>query len=420
MAYSISKTVYNNKRNIMKKIVLLFFVVFSLSLYAQEVGIRFGNDSLLSDALARSKKEGKLVFIDCYTSWCGPCKYLAKEIFTQKEVGDFYNSHFINLSFDMEKGEGINIRTKYAVQAYPTLLFLNAAGETVHVGVGALDANTLIELGKTAMDDTRNLLSISKKIKAGDKSAQTLLLYLKNNNYASDKEALVNGYFKTATDEEKLSKDAWDLFENYNTNDIDNDQFQYFLKHRSVYEQKFGKKDVDNKIVNGFAFYQRKYGADSIKAASVKSIDPVLYSKYLVLNGFMKASWEQRSQKDDKGKWDNYITKAKEIISLNDMEPMSINDICWNIYENYRTFNDTTTLKLAKEWQEKAQKALPNNHPINDTYAHILFELGYVKKAVEHEELAIKIATEVNSTQDLKFYNDEVEKFRKKLPLLGI
>jgi len=398
----------------MKKTVLLFLVIFSISLYAQEKGIRFSKDSLLSEALARSKKEGKLVFIDCYTSWCGPCKYLAKEIFPQEEVGNYYNSHFINLSFDMEKGEGIKIRTKYAVQAFPTLLFINAEGETVHVGVGAIDANALIELGKTAMDDTRNLLSISKKMKAGDKSVQTLLLYLKNNNYAADKEALVNNYFKTATDEDKLSKDAWDLFQNY-INDIDNDQFQYFLKHRSGYEQKFGKKEVDNKIISGFASYQQKYRADPQKAASVKSIDPVLYSKYVVLNDFMKVAWEQRTQKDDKGKWDNYITKAKEVISSDCIESMSVNDICWNIYENYRKFNDTATLKLAKEWQEKVLKALPNNHPVHDTYAHILFDLGYVKEAVEHEESAIKTATEMNSTQDLKFYKDEIEKFRKKL-----
>ena len=398
----------------MKKTVLLFLVIFSISLYSQEKGIRFSKDSLLSEALARSKKEGKLVFIDCYTSWCGPCKYLAKEIFPQEEVGNYYNSHFINLSFDMEKGEGIKIRTKYAVQAFPTLLFINAEGETVHVGVGAIDANALIELGKTAMDDTRNLLSISKKMKAGDKSVQTLLLYLKNNNYAADKEALVNNYFKTATDEDKLSKDAWDLFQNY-INDIDNDQFQYFLKHRSGYEQKFGKKEVDNKIISGFASYQQKYRADPQKAASVKSIDPVLYSKYVVLNDFMKVAWEQRTQKDDKGKWDNYITKAKEVISSDCIESMSVNDICWNIYENYRKFNDTATLKLAKEWQEKVLKALPNNHPVHDTYAHILFDLGYVKEAVEHEESAIKTATEMNSTQDLKFYKDEIEKFRKKL-----
>src|SRR5665647_900631 len=149
----------------MKKLALLFLIVFSASLCAQDTGIKFSKDSLLSDALAQSKKEGKLVFIDCYTTWCGPCKHLAKEIFTQKEVGNFYNSHFISLSFDMEKGEGLKIRAKYAVKAYPSLLFLNAKGEMVHVGIGAMDANVFIELGKTALDDTRNLLSVSKKMK---------------------------------------------------------------------------------------------------------------------------------------------------------------------------------------------------------------------------------------------------------------
>lgn len=127
----------------------------------------------------------------------------------------------------------------------------------------------------------------------------------------------------------------------------------------------------------------------------------------------MVASYEQYSNKADKGKWNDYIAKAKPYVALDNIEPMSINSICWNIYENYRTFNDITTLKLAKEWQEKAHKALPDNHPINDTYAHILFDLGFVKEAIEHEALAIKVATEEKSDKDLKFYNDEIERFKK-------
>lgn len=398
----------------MKKVAFLFFFVFSISLYSQETGIRFSNDSLLSQALIRSKSEGKLVFIDCFTSWCGPCKRLAKEIFPQKEVGDFYNSHFINLSFDMEKGEGKKICAKYGVQAFPTLLFLNAEGETVHIGIGAGDASMLIELGKIAIDDTRNLQSILKKMKAGDKSAQTLSLYLKNNNYATNKDSLLNEYFNSATDDEKLSMDAWDLFNKY-MNDPDNAHFQYFIKHRSDYEQKYGKTDVENKIMAGFSEYNNKYRENPKKAASVKSIDPVLYSKYLIMRDFQEASWMLQSQKNDKGKWDNYITKAKAYQSQDGIPPMDINNICWSIYENYRTFNDTTALRLAKDWEEKAHKALPENHPINDTYAHILFDLGFVKEAVEHEELAIKIATEENSIKDLKFYKVEIEEFRKKL-----
>lgn len=398
----------------MKRIAFIFLVVFSTSLYAQETGIRFSTDTLLSDALIKSEKEGKLVFIDCYTSWCGPCKYLVREIFPQKELGDFYNSHFINLSFDMEKGEGIKIQKKYAVQAYPTLLFLNGKGETVHVGIGALSANELIELGKTALDDTRNLLSISKKIKAGDKSIQTLAFYLKNSPYAPDADTLINGYFKTATDDEKLSKEAWELFKSF-INDIDNDQFQYVLKHRPAYEQKYGKTEVELKIINGFSYHQQKYQANPQKATSVHSIDSLLYSKFLIMRDFGLAVNEHYSNKTNKSKWTNYIAKAKEYVPLDFVEPRVVNGICWHIYESYRAFKDTASLKLAAEWQEKAYKALPNNHPINDTYAHILFDLGFVKEAIEHEDLAIKVATELNSTKDLKFYNVEIEKFRKAL-----
>ena len=396
----------------MKKIILLFLIVFSASLYAQETGISFSKDSLLSDALARSKKEGKLVFIDCYTTWCGPCKRLAKDIFPQKEVGDFYNSHFINLSFDMEKGEGLKIRKKYDVQAYPTLLFLNADGETVHVGLGSMPAEAFIELGKTALDDTRNLRSISNKMKAGDKSIQTLTLYFNANPYAPDANTLLTEYFKTASDEEKLSKEAWKLFVNF-INDIDHDQFRYVLKNRSVYEEKFGKKEVDNKIIQAFGYYQRKYKDNPEKAASVKSIDPALFAKFLALRDFSLADYEFQTNKTDKAKWNNYIAKAKLAVVPDDSEPMSINNICWTIYENYRKFDDIASLKLAKEWEEKAHKALPDNHPINDTYAHILFDLGFVKEAIEHEELAVKVATEEKSDKDLKFYKDEIEKFKK-------
>lgn len=398
----------------MKRILLLLIVVFSISLYAQDTGIVFSNDSLLSEALTKAKSEGKLVFIDCYTSWCGPCKYLSKSIFPLPEVGDFYNKNFINLSFDMEKGEGVSIAEKYGIQVYPTLLFLNAAGETVHIGIGALEANSLIELGKTALDDTKNLLSISKKMKAGDKSVETLAHYLMNYEYATDKYTLLSDYFKNASDEEKLSKDAWNLFNNY-INDIDNVQFQYFIKHRSVYEKKFGKKEVAAKITRAFSFYKQKYHNDQVKAASVKSIDPKLYSNFLIAEDYGKASWALQSKKDDRAIWDNYIAKTKALMLLDSMEPQGINSVCWTIYENYRTFNDTTTLKQAKKWQEIAYNALPNNHPINDTYAHILFDLGYVKEAIEHEELAIKVARELNHVKDLKFYTDELIVFRKKL-----
>ena len=69
-----------------------------------------------------------MVLVDCYTSWCGPCKIMASKILPQKEVGDFLNERFVCVKYDMEKGEGPEIAKKYGVEAYPTFLLLRADG----------------------------------------------------------------------------------------------------------------------------------------------------------------------------------------------------------------------------------------------------------------------------------------------------
>jgi len=67
-------------------------------------------------------KEGKLVFLDCYAVWCGPCKKMDRTVFHEPGVVDFFDTHFINTKFDMEKGEGVDLKNKFNVQAYPTYL----------------------------------------------------------------------------------------------------------------------------------------------------------------------------------------------------------------------------------------------------------------------------------------------------------
>lgn len=114
-------------------------------------GIQFFNGTF-EDALERAKAENKLIFLDAYASWCGPCRRMKSKVFTQEDVGSYFNSKFINLKIDMEKGEGPALSQQYNVQAYPTLFFLNHEGDVKQVAVGYYSPNRLLELAKTVQE----------------------------------------------------------------------------------------------------------------------------------------------------------------------------------------------------------------------------------------------------------------------------
>jgi thiol-disulfide isomerase/thioredoxin len=93
-------------------------------------GIQFDSTNWQS-IVSRAKKEKKMIFVDFYTTWCGPCKRLEKEIFPLPEVGRQFNSSFINARINAEKGEGIELAAQFGVSAYPTSVFIKADDETV-------------------------------------------------------------------------------------------------------------------------------------------------------------------------------------------------------------------------------------------------------------------------------------------------
>ncbi len=107
-------------------------------------GIKFSKLTL-AKAIKQAQASGKIIFIDVHTSWCGPCKEMAKTTFTDSEVGDVFNQRFINLKIDAEQDEdGPIISKTYSVAAYPTLLFINGEGKMVKKLVGKQSKEKLL------------------------------------------------------------------------------------------------------------------------------------------------------------------------------------------------------------------------------------------------------------------------------------
>ncbi len=109
-----------------------------------EAGIKFETLSF-NEAIQKAKKENKLIFLDAYAVWCGPCKMMDRTTFKDEKVGTVFNKNFINIKIDMEKGEGPEIARKYQVRAYPTMMLINGDGKVEKRILGAVRNTQLLE-----------------------------------------------------------------------------------------------------------------------------------------------------------------------------------------------------------------------------------------------------------------------------------
>ncbi len=102
-------------------------------------------------ALDLAKKENKMIFLDAYASWCGPCKKMKRTTFADKSVADYYNKNFINVAIDMEKGEGPMLAERFSVEAYPTFVFIKPDGKVFGKTMGFHNVSEFLELGQKVM-----------------------------------------------------------------------------------------------------------------------------------------------------------------------------------------------------------------------------------------------------------------------------
>lgn len=154
-----------------------------------------------AEALEKAETEDKLIFVDAYASWCGPCKRMAADVFPEKKVGDYFNANFINVKFDMEKSESRDFRRTHSVRAYPTLLFINAKNEVVHKTVGGKQVESLLKEGGNALNKMDNIEDLAEEWAEGDHDSQLALRYIRamvrqNENHAK----IANDYLRGQQD----------------------------------------------------------------------------------------------------------------------------------------------------------------------------------------------------------------------------
>ena len=114
---------------------------------AQRQELRFVKTDLLKQ-IESAKAAGKPVFMDFYTDWCGPCRVMDRDVFTDGNLATFFNENFLNLKINAEKGEGVVLAKQFGINGYPTLLFLDMGGVEAQRVVGIATASKLMKIGR--------------------------------------------------------------------------------------------------------------------------------------------------------------------------------------------------------------------------------------------------------------------------------
>lgn len=372
-------------------VFILHFAPIHAQEKASEDGIHFFHGTW-EEVQKEAKDKKKMIFIDAFTEWCGPCKAMAANTFTDKNVGTFFNESFINYKFDMEKTDGPAFAARYGVTAYPSLFFINSKGNVIHKVVGYQKPEQLLDNGRLALDPRNNFAALKADYEAGTQDPELLFNYaerlLEQKEMDGSQEA-AKRYFATQTEADFVSDRNWKAIKLF-VNDLDSREFQLFLKLRKGFAKKYTEKSVEECISN-ICYANALYGLDNQDdAVFEKAID---YARKQLSDNGMSADKFEIKAAEVRQNWKLYADKCiayttKFVV----IDAEELNQIAWNFYKN---IEDTQLLTKALGWA-KQSIAVSNMYYNNDTYASLCFKLGKYEDATRYANKAIRLAQNEN------------------------
>jgi thioredoxin-related protein len=412
-----------------------------------EKGIHFENSLNWDEILQKAREEKKMIFIDCYTTWCTPCKAMEKEIYPLESVGQFFNEHFVSIKIQMDQTANDNdqvkqwyqdakkIEKKYSIDAYPTFLFLSSEGNPLHRASGAYSEKKFLFLAADALnpesqsytlaakyDPSKMDLTEMKKVaftirrSAPELAGKIALAYLKRLNikdlsqdeniqmmeqFYSDQAigAFVESFIKKLNNQELLQGNYIDLITAFTKSSKDwGFKFLYQFQ-REVDSVKNGgrtnkrwfvKNVIDNIISKEEIEPIIEKSVTYNKEPDWKRIITTLEKKYtreyadrVVLKG--KMAWHSQMKEYDV--YFNYVSRYLENYGRELEFDWGYNEYAWSAF---RLSNNKKILEKALSWSNKAVMENPNGNWI-DTYANILYKLGERSLAIRWEEIAASL-----------------------------
>ncbi len=404
----------------MKKFIIMLLFVMPLFTNAQDTGIQFQHNASWKEIQAKAKAENKYIFMDCFTTWCGPCKYMSASIFPLQNVGDFMNDKFISVKVQLDTTAGDNDAVKawykdghdiaqaYNVRAYPTYLIFDANGEIVHRFVGSSPADEFLTAAKKSLDPETQYYTLLNQYKAGKKDETFLRKVALASADAYDREnagKISDEYLATQSD--LYTKENLSFIQKFTETSKDKG-FNILLNNPEKVDAVLGDGAAAaamQPIIMREEVY-KNFPRDPKSAVDWNNMNEELIKKYPAqadeVLAKAKVIWYQHT-----ADWGNYQTAIFDYMNKYGAKasPEELNSYAWTVFQNCP---DMKCVTQALDWSKRSFKD-EENPAFLDTYANILYKLGKKDEALTWEKKALDLAPDA----DKKGYRETIDKMVK-------
>lgn len=465
-----------------KGFLCILILVLPLLMMAQtednSKGIKWTTGLSWKQIKQKAKAERKYIFIDAYTTWCGPCKMMDKYVYPNDTVGNYFNEHFIAVKAQMDVtdkdeqgikdwyGDARRIESEYAVTAYPSLIFLSPESMILYKIEGFRPVQKFVDTAKLVLtngtvynDPYREYKALVSEYRQGIKHYDRMPYMIGIAKKLDD--SLARELFKDHLNyafalgkTERYTKENIGVWSSAFLLKLDSKALKFFLEDGKIIDNVMSQKGyasdvvdktIQSRIVDSFF---RKQGGESTIIFSGKKIpnSKIMFMRLPIRTDgkiepdYVEADWKELGKmirKDFNGNYaERNVLKAKIRWYLQHQNKVRAAEVYFNQLDKYpparldleySTINDIAwltflyaddkkLLRKALEWMEKLIPFRLADEAVLDTYASLLYKLKRTDEAIRWEEKALRVTNPVDERQT-KTYVNIIEKMKKGEPI---